>query len=64
MYKYIFANHYTILGGKNVIRPCAPTDFETVYEIVNDDAAAYRGVITPRSVEGALHAAIGNSRMR
>ena len=47
-----------------MIRPCAPTDFETVYEIVNDDAAAYRGVITPRSVEGALHAAIGNSRMR
>jgi hypothetical protein len=26
-------------------RPYATTDFETVYEIVNDDAVAHRGVI-------------------
>jgi len=28
-----------------VIRPCVDTDFEAIYEIVNDAARAYRGVI-------------------
>jgi len=28
-----------------MIRPCKPDDFETIYEIVNDAAQAYKGVI-------------------
>jgi len=28
-----------------MIRPCTPTDFETIFEIVNDAAMAYKGVI-------------------
>lgn len=28
-----------------MIRPCGESDFETIYEIVNDAAEAYRGVI-------------------
>jgi hypothetical protein len=27
------------------IRPCAPGDFEAIYEIINDAAKAYRGII-------------------
>ena len=29
------------------IRPCEGTDFETLYEIINDAALAYRGIIPP-----------------
>ena len=29
------------------IRPCEWTDFETLYEIINDAALAYRGIIPP-----------------
>ena len=28
-----------------MIRPCSPKDFETIYEIVNDAAQAYKGII-------------------
>jgi N-acetylglutamate synthase-like GNAT family acetyltransferase len=28
-----------------MIRPCKPNDFETIYEIVNDAAQAYKGII-------------------
>jgi N-acetylglutamate synthase-like GNAT family acetyltransferase len=28
-----------------MIRPCADTEFDTIYEIINDAAQAYRGVI-------------------
>jgi N-acetylglutamate synthase-like GNAT family acetyltransferase len=31
--------------AKAVIRPCAESDFEAIYEIVNDAAQAYKGVI-------------------
>jgi GNAT superfamily N-acetyltransferase len=30
-----------------MIRPCRPDDFESIYEIVNDAATAYKGVIPP-----------------
>ena len=30
-----------------MIRPCEETDFDTIYEIVNDAAQAYKGVIPP-----------------
>jgi GNAT superfamily N-acetyltransferase len=33
------------LDGVEVIRPCRESDLEAIYEIVNDAAAAYRGVI-------------------
>jgi N-acetylglutamate synthase-like GNAT family acetyltransferase len=29
----------------SMIRPCADTEFDTIYEIINDAAQAYRGVI-------------------
>lgn len=28
-----------------MIRPCAPADFEKIYEVINDAAQAYKGVI-------------------
>ena len=31
--------------GKRVIRLCVDSDFETIYEIINDAAQAYQGVI-------------------
>ena len=34
-----------IFLGTGIIRPTVPADFETIYEIVNDAAAVYRGVI-------------------
>jgi N-acetylglutamate synthase-like GNAT family acetyltransferase len=33
------------LGDRDRIRPCAVGDFETIYEIINDAAKAYQGVI-------------------
>jgi predicted protein tyrosine phosphatase/N-acetylglutamate synthase-like GNAT family acetyltransferase len=33
-------------GFPNAIRPCRAVDFETIYEIVNEAALAYKGVIT------------------
>jgi N-acetylglutamate synthase-like GNAT family acetyltransferase len=30
---------------QKMIRPCKPTDFEAIYEIINDAAEAYKGVI-------------------
>jgi GNAT superfamily N-acetyltransferase len=35
------------LDPVEVIRPCRESDLEAIYEIVNDAAAAYRGVIPP-----------------
>lgn len=32
-------------GTRGMIRRCADCDFETIYEIINDAAQAYRGVI-------------------
>jgi GNAT superfamily N-acetyltransferase len=33
--------------SKSTIRPCGDADFETIWEIINDGAQAYRGVIPP-----------------
>jgi len=33
------------LGNDAVIRPCADSDFEAIFSIINDAAEAYRGVI-------------------
>ena len=30
-----------------MIRACAPSDFETIYAIINDAAQAYKDVIPP-----------------
>lgn len=34
-----------ILNACFMIAKCAPTDFEAIYEIINDAATAYRGII-------------------
>jgi len=49
-----FAKIYTI---PHIIHPCTSFDLETAYEIVKDTTVAFRGLITTRSVERALHAA-------
>ncbi len=39
---------FSELFFKNImIRQCAPADFEEIYEIVNDAAQAYKGIIPP-----------------
>ena len=35
-----------------MIRPCNPSDFGTIYEIINDAAKAYRGAIPEQSLRG------------
>ena len=30
-----------------MIRPCEPADAEAIYEVINDGASAYRGIIAP-----------------
>ena len=39
--------NFAVYGGvsKRVIRLCVDSDFETIYEIINDAAQAYKGVI-------------------
>ena len=32
-----------------MIRPCPPTDFDAIFEIINDAAQAYKGIIPPDS---------------
>ncbi len=42
-------NHCERLNGpfadSGLIHPCAPSDFEAIYEIINDAAQAYQGVV-------------------
>jgi N-acetylglutamate synthase-like GNAT family acetyltransferase len=35
------------MSNESMIRPCRESDFDTLYEIINDAAQAYRGIIPP-----------------